>query len=229
MTAGASPASERLTHEGAHASLERLYGLLNDHDPANIPLIFTEEVVFDDDAWPETVRGHAEMRRFLTTVWRAFPDLRFELVDGPYLTDDGRGVAARVRFRGTMQGPFDPPGFAPTGGPVSIDYGAFYVFDGDRVSRARITVNMNEVATQLRAAPAAGTSGERLVVAAQRVRARLIRRRVAEQVLVERGNQATRWGPSDARFRRRSSRAGPAARRGRTWSAALRGRATRTP
>ena len=170
--------TEQLTHEHAGELFERAYALLNEHDLAHIPTIFTEDVVFEDDAWPETVRGHAEMKRFLGALWRAFPDFRFELLDGPFVSEEGR-AAARVRATGTMTGPFDPPGFAPTGTRMSTEYGGFYEFDGDRIRRARIIVNMNDSASQLGAAPKPGSRGERLVVLMQRLQARLMRRRAA--------------------------------------------------
>ncbi|MGI8596278.1 MAG: ester cyclase [Thermoleophilaceae bacterium] len=169
--------SERLTHDTARALFERTYGLLNEHDVRHIPSVFTEDVVFDDDAWPEPVVGHREMERFVTTLWRAMPDFRFELVDGPYLAEDGRRAAARVRGGGTLTGPLDPPGFAPTGAALSIEYGGFYEFEGDRVKRARVIVNMNDVAVQIGAAPGPGTLGERVAVTVQRVAARRMRGR----------------------------------------------------
>jgi steroid delta-isomerase-like uncharacterized protein len=178
MAQQTTAAPEQLTHERARELFERAYALLNEHDPAHIPTIFTEDVVFEDDAWPETVRGHAEMRRFMETLWRAFPDFRFELVDGPFLSEEGR-AAAHVRVTGTMTGSFDPPGFAPTGTRVSSEYGGFYEFDGDRIRRARIIVNMNDSASQLGAAPKPGSRGERLVVLMQRLQARRMRRRAA--------------------------------------------------
>ena len=175
----ATTANEPLSHDRAPALFQRIYDLLNEHDPAHIPAIFTEDVVFEDDAWPETVRGHADMRRFLGAVWRAFPDLRFELVEGPFLADAGGGAAARVRITGTMRGPLDPPGFAPTGGTMSTEYGGFYEFDGDRIRRGRIIINMNDAAAQLGAAPMPGSRGESLVVRMQRLQARRLRGRAA--------------------------------------------------
>ena len=66
--------------------------------------------------------------------------------------------------------------------------------------------------------------------AAQRIRAPLMRRRVTGRVLVECGELGRPVGPPrTARFRRRSSRAGPTATRRRTRSAARRGRAALTP
>ena len=170
---------ERLTYERARELFGRAYELLNQRDPAQIAAIFTEDVVFEDDAWPETVNGHAGMTRFLTTLWRAFPDFRFELVAGPYLTEDGSGASVRARTTGTMTGPFDPPGFAPTGTRMTTEYGGFYEFEGDRIRRARIVVNMNDSASQLGAAPKPGSRGERLVVMMQRLQARRMRKRGA--------------------------------------------------
>ena len=179
MAEQTTAAPERLTHERARELFERAYALLNEHDPAHIPTVFTEDVVFEDDAWPETVHGHAGMERLLGAMWRAFPDFRFELLEGPYLTEDGGGAAARVRVTGTMKGPLDPPGFAPTGTRLATEYGGFYEFEGDRIRRARIILNMNDAATQLGAAPMPGSRGERVVVLTQRLQARRLRRRAA--------------------------------------------------
>jgi predicted ester cyclase len=178
MSDQTSTPPERLTPESARALFERNYQLLNERDVRHIPIIFTEDIEFNDDAWPETVRGHREMERFLTAVWRAIPDLRFELLEGPHLSEDGQHAAARVRVSGTMSGSLDPPGFAPTGNRVATEFGGFYELEGDRVKRGRIILNMNDVGVQIGAAPAPGSRGERLGVAMQRLIARRMRRRV---------------------------------------------------
>jgi len=116
------------------------------------------------------------MEHFLTALWRAMPDLRFELVEGPYLAEDGRHAAARVRVSGTVTGRLDPPGFAPTGAPMTTEFGGFYEFEGERVKRGRIIVNMNDVGIQIGAAPAPGSRAERLAVRMQRLTARRLRR-----------------------------------------------------
>ena len=143
----------------------------------HIPTVFTEDVEFEDDAWPESIRGHAQMERFLTAVWRAMPDLRFEILEGPYLAEDGRHAAARVRVSGIATGRFDPPGFAPTRARVTTEFGGFYEIEGERVKRGRIIVNMHDVGIQIGAAPAHGTRAERLALAMQHLNARRIRRR----------------------------------------------------
>jgi len=169
--------AEAPDHRGARSMLERIFALLNEHDTRHIPAMFTEDIVFVDDAAPETLSGHAEMEEFLASLWRAMPDFRFELADGPYVSEDGRHLAARVHAGGTLTGRFDPPGFAPTGTGVSTEYGGFYEFEGDRVKRARIIVNMNEVGVQIGAAPAPGSLGERVAVGIQRLAARRMRKR----------------------------------------------------
>ena len=177
MTPQAAAIPEQRTHESARALFERVYELLNEHDVRHIPEIFTEDIVFDDAAWPETIRGHAEMERFLTSIWRAAPDFRFELLEGPFLSEDGRHAAVRVRASGTALGPFDPPGFAPTGTRISAEYGGFYELEGERVKRARIILNMNDVGIQIGAAPPPGSRGERLAVRMQHLNARRMRKR----------------------------------------------------
>ncbi len=167
--------SDQLTHERAREIFQRTYDLLNEHDLAHVPAIFTEDIVFEDDAAPESIRGHEEMRRFLSSIWTAFPDLRFERLHGPYLAQDG-GVAAQVRMTGTMKGKLDPPGFLPTGAHLSTEYGGFYELEGDRIRRARIIINMSDAAVQLGALPAPGSKGEKVAVLAQGVQVRVKQR-----------------------------------------------------
>jgi steroid delta-isomerase-like uncharacterized protein len=170
-------ATKPLSPANARALFERIYELVNECDVRDIPTIFTEDIEFQDDAWPEVMRGHADVGRFLSSLWRAMPDLRFEVVEGPYLGADGRHAAARVRVEGTMTGSADPPGFAPTNGHVTTEFAAFYELEGERIRRERVILNMNDVGVQMGAAPAPGSRGERLAVAIQRLTARRMRRR----------------------------------------------------
>ena len=169
---------ERLTHERAREVFQRAYDLLNETDPAHVPAVFTEDVVFVDEAPPETVRGHEDMRRFLASLWTAFPDFRFELVQGPYLAATA-DAAVRARVTGTMQGRLDPPGFLPTGARLEIEYGGFYELEGERIRRGRIILNMSDAAVQIGALPAPGSRGERMAVLAQGLQARWKRCRAA--------------------------------------------------
>jgi steroid delta-isomerase-like uncharacterized protein len=176
MSGASTTETKPLDHEGARELIEHFYELMNERDVRNIPKMFTEDVEFQDDAWPETMRGHSDIERFFRALWRATPDLTFELVEGPYLAQDGRHAAARIRVTGTATGTFDPPGFAPTNGSVATEFAAFYEIEGRRIKRERVIVNMNDVAIQLGAAPAPGTRAEKLSVALQRLAAVRLRR-----------------------------------------------------
>ena len=176
MSAQTTSASETFTETSARALFSRNFALFNEHDMAHVPTLVGEDVVFQDDAWPETIHGRAEMERFFAALWRAMPDLRFELVDGPFVAGSGRRAAVRVRFIGTALGPIDPPGFAPTGRPVTGEFAGFYEFDEtDRIRRARVILDMNAVGRQVGALPPQGSRGERLAVAFQRLVARRMR------------------------------------------------------
>jgi predicted ester cyclase len=124
------------------------------------------------------MRSHADIERFFTALWRAIPDLRFELLEGPYLAEDGRRAAARVRVSGTATGPLEPPGFAPTNARLKTEFAGFYELEGERIRRERAILNMNDVGVQIGALPAPGSRGEMLAVAIQRLTARRMRRRV---------------------------------------------------
>ena len=170
---------EQLTKESARERFEQIYALMNEHDIGKLPEIFTEDVEFQDDAWPKLMKGHADVEEFISALWRAMPDLHFELAEGPYVSDDGRHAAARVRISGTLTGPIDPPGFAPTGSRVTTEFAAFYEVEDGRIKRERVILNMNDVGNQIGALPAPGSRGEKVGVLMQRLAARWIRRRAA--------------------------------------------------
>jgi len=64
------------------------------------------------------------------------PDSRFELVEEPFVADDGHRAAARLRVAETATGPYEPPGFAPTYRRLTTEFGGFHEFEGERVKRA---------------------------------------------------------------------------------------------
>jgi len=75
-----------------------------------------------------------------------------------------------------MKGKLDPPGFLPTGAPVSVELGAFYEIEGERIRRARIILDMTDAAVQIGALPAPGSPGEKVAVLAQGVQVRVKQR-----------------------------------------------------
>src|SRR4051794_15798685 len=76
---------------------ERYLAAWNSHEPERLFALMTDDVIYDDAAWPERMHGHDEVRPFLASIWRAFPDLELEVVEGPFLLAGAPKVAHRWR------------------------------------------------------------------------------------------------------------------------------------
>lgn len=157
---------------------ERLYAAVNAHDAEAVAGLCTEDVVWEDPPAPGPLRGRAAVLRFHRDImFRSLPDARIELVDGPYLSLDRERVAMRSRITGTMTGPMEPPGFAPTEGPVEFETAEFWEFANDLLAHQTVVLDMLALARQVGAAPQPGGRGERVNVWLQRIAARRARGR----------------------------------------------------
>jgi predicted ester cyclase len=154
--------------------LQRLYAAVNAHDAQAVAALCCDDVVWDDPGAAEILRGRDAVYRFhRDTLFPAFPDMKAELLDGPYLSLDGTGIAVRLRLSGTMTGPMVPPGFAPTGEHVAFETAEFSHFEGGLLARHNVILNMLDVARQIGAVPKAGSLGDRMGVWLQNVGAHL--------------------------------------------------------
>jgi hypothetical protein len=54
---------------------QRFQDAWNSHQSDRVLVLMNEDIEYRDDAWPKTTRGHADVRKFLDAVWKAFPDL----------------------------------------------------------------------------------------------------------------------------------------------------------
>ncbi len=143
--------------------LNRLHAAVNGHDAAAVAALCHTDVIWDDPAASEQLRGRDAVYRFHhETMFRALPDVTIELIDGPYLALDGTGVSARLRISGTMTGPLVPPGFAPTGGALVFETAEFSRFENGLLARHTVVIDMLGLARQIGAVPAAGGLGERI-------------------------------------------------------------------
>jgi steroid delta-isomerase-like uncharacterized protein len=145
----------------------------NSHQPERVLALMTRDIVYDDSAWPTTMRGHDEVRVFLDATWRAFPDLTFELVGGPFLHPTAPSVTYHWRGLATHTGPIEPAGFAPTGKRIEFQGFDLHEYSEGKVSRLLIVFDMADIGRQIGLVPASGSFGERALAAAQRMRARL--------------------------------------------------------
>jgi steroid delta-isomerase-like uncharacterized protein len=141
----------------------------NSHEPERLLGLMTEDIVYDDSAWPTTMHGHGDVRQFLESAWRAFPDLRFEVFDGPFIASGEPKAAFHWTGSGTHTGPIDPPGFASTGKRIEFDGADFHEYRDGRVCRLRIVFDMMDVGRQLGTIPKAGSPVEKAGAAAQRL------------------------------------------------------------
>jgi steroid delta-isomerase-like uncharacterized protein len=155
---------------------ERYLDAWNSHDASKMAPLVTDDVVWSDPALPEPARGVAAVQEFMRFSWRAFPDLRFEEPDRPHMTVSGTQVAWAWRMHGTMSGPIEPPGFAPTGRSMHVDGVDLWVMREDRIAVYRAFYDLNDLSVQLGILPPPGSRAERVTVALQRLQARLIRR-----------------------------------------------------
>lgn len=142
---------------------QRLYAAVNAHDAAAVAALCAPDIVWHDPAAPAPLCGRDAVRRFHHEgMFRALPDVSVTLIDGPYLSFDHTGVAVRLRIAGTMTGPLTPPGFAPTGGPVSFETAEFSHFEDGLLAQHVVVVDRLALAEQIGAVPGPGSLGERV-------------------------------------------------------------------
>jgi steroid delta-isomerase-like uncharacterized protein len=147
----------------------------NGHDAERLLALMTEDIVYDDAAWPTQMRGHADVRRFLQAAWRAMPDLAFEIVEGPYVVPGRPKAAWHWRGTATLTGPLEPPGLAPTGRRARFEGADFHEYRDGRLARLRIDFDLMEFSRQVGLMPARGSRAERAFAALQRAGARVRR------------------------------------------------------
>jgi steroid delta-isomerase-like uncharacterized protein len=156
--------------------VDRWEAAWNSHQPDRVLELMTEDVVYDDDAWPTTMRGHWDVREFLESVWRAMPDLEFRMVEGPFLHAGEPTAVFYWKGSGTFSGPLDPPGLAPTGARAEFDGFDLQEYRDGRVCRMRIVTDMLDASRQLGLMPQQGSRAEKAGAAAQRLGMRMRRR-----------------------------------------------------
>lgn len=154
---------------------ERWAAAWNSHDPERLFELMTDDIVYDDSAWPETMRGKAAVREFLDYSWRAFPDMEFEAVGSAHVASDAPRAAFWWKGTATHSGPIDPPGIPATGKRVEFEGADFHEYRDGKVARLRIVFDMADVARQLGILPGPGSAGERALVLMERLKARVRR------------------------------------------------------
>ena len=173
--ARSTTAAETVSSEWVEEFVERWLAAWNSRHPERVLELMTDDIIYDDSARPQTMRGHAQVREFLEFCWRAFPDFTVEAVGGPLVASDGARAAFWWRSRMTNTGPIDPPGIPATGKLVDYEGADFHEYGHGKVARLRIVFDMADVSRQLGLVPGRGSLGERAMVLAHQLRARVRR------------------------------------------------------
>ena len=83
---------------------EEWLGSWNTHDEEWVLRTLAEDATFDDSAWRTKFVGAEGWKVPIGQLWSAFPDLRFELVSGPYMLAGEPGAAFIYKGLATMTG-----------------------------------------------------------------------------------------------------------------------------
>ena len=152
---------------------QRWLGAWNSHEPDRLLGLMTEDIVYDDSAWPTQMRGHGDVREFLDHSWAALPDMRFELVERPYLMPGEPKAAFYWRGTATHTGTLDPPGLAPTGKRLEFEGLDTHEYRDRKVARLRIVFDLADVMRQLGVLPPAGSRPEKVMAKVTNLRGKL--------------------------------------------------------
>jgi steroid delta-isomerase-like uncharacterized protein len=80
---------------------------INAHNLDAATNVYASDAVAYDPMYPEPLRGRDALRKDTAVFFRAFPDLRFEIVS--IVEKDERNGAAEIRMTGTHTGPLESP------------------------------------------------------------------------------------------------------------------------
>lgn len=155
------------------ARVEALLRALSEHDVDKIIALHAPDAVLEAPTLTAPVTGRAAIAVEFTAMFRAFPDLHF-LMDEleVYVADSGR-AAARWHFTGTMTGPIDPPGYAPTGKKASVLGVCLYEFQDGLLAHHTIVYDNMALLQQIGIMPTADSAPAKLIAGVQRAVARV--------------------------------------------------------
>jgi steroid delta-isomerase-like uncharacterized protein len=155
----------------------RYPGAWNAGDAQAIADMCADDVTWYDPALPETAHGRDAVRTFVEQTFRAFPDFHVDEAAAPLLSETEPLALAPYRFTGTMKGPWEPLGMAPTGARVDVRGIDEYRFRDGLLSGYVTYYDSLDMAQQLGVLPAFGSGAERVLARLQPLQARFQRRR----------------------------------------------------
>lgn len=151
----------------ARRLVDELFRGFNGHDVDAIVALHASDALWEDPMLGAPVTGHAAITDRLRIMFRAFPDITFT-VDEVYLAESGR-IAASWHFTGTMTGPIEPPGYAPTGKRATVPGTCLYEFRSGKLAHHTIVYDTLGLMQQVGLMPAMESMPIKLTAAAQRL------------------------------------------------------------
>jgi steroid delta-isomerase-like uncharacterized protein len=165
-----------LSEEYALRFAERWQAAWNSRKPEEVAAHCTDDVVWADALTDGAERGKAAVIAYLESLWRTFPDLHFSWPEGPYCSYDKTKLACHWHVTGTMLGPVEPEGFAPTGRRLEAEGTDLLELRDGLVCDYVGFFDSRGLAQQLGILPARGSRAERIAVRLQRLASRAGRR-----------------------------------------------------
>jgi steroid delta-isomerase-like uncharacterized protein len=142
-------APETISPEWAAEFGERWLAAWSSRQPERVLELCTDDIVFDDAFWPQTMRGHAEVREYAEYLNRTFPDLVFESAGTPLVAPDGPRAALMWRSSGTNTGRLDLIGLPATGRRYESVGAEFHEYRDGKVARLRVIFDVAAIMRQL--------------------------------------------------------------------------------
>lgn len=155
---------------------ERWMQAWNDKDADALVACIADDLHYTDPAWPEVMRSAEDVRAFTAACWRAMPDMRFTEPLGLSISEDGSWGSAPWHMSATLTGPFDPPGYAPTGDRIELDGVDVFEVRGGKIARLATHYDAMEIGRAIGLLPARGSRAERMAARAQGLMAKVRRR-----------------------------------------------------
>lgn len=159
----------------------RLLDVWNARDIEGFTALLHDDVRWYDCGMPQPPAvGRSEVRAFAASVLEAFPDSMYQIREPICVSADGTRCVFAWQITATASGWLRPPGFAPTGRRVSFPGVDILDAKDGRIGSIETYFDAAAAAEQLvgmRLRPKPGSFQEKLLVAAQRVRAAWLRRR----------------------------------------------------
>ena len=160
---------EPIDAQELHRFCETYFEAWNLHSPEAVADCASAEVLWDSPALPEIGSGREAVVDIVRATDTAFPDYQFSRPSPLAIAEDRRTAYVPWRMTGTNTGPFEPPGYAPTGRPIDLSGLDVWRFKDRLIWRYQAIYNYSLLARQLGLAMPRGGKLEWLAVRTQRL------------------------------------------------------------